>query len=43
MKCVCVAGVTKESGGEGRMRATEWVCEMCREGFVAQGRAYRPF
>jgi hypothetical protein len=37
------AGVTKESGGEGRMRATEWVCEMCKEGFIAQGRAYRPF
>jgi hypothetical protein len=40
---VGLTGVTKESGGEGRLRATEWVCEMCREGFRSLGRGYRPF
>jgi hypothetical protein len=37
------ARVTKVSGGEGRMRATEWVCELCREGFASLGRGYRPY
>ena len=36
-------GLTKIEGGyDGSEKSIEWVCELCKEGFQAEGKNYQP-
>ena len=36
-------GLTKIEGGyDGAEKSIEWVCELCKEGFQAEGKNYQP-